>query len=73
MAKHRRETGPGRHRLGSPRLLACHDHAAVRARLTETRPPWYLALFRLHGRHTSVALVRSGARPRPAFALIMSL
>jgi hypothetical protein len=40
--------------------------------MTQTRPPWY-AVFRLRGRHTAVALTRSGVRPRPAFALIVSL
>ena len=31
------------------------------------------SVLRWRGRHTEVALTRSGARPRPAFALIFSL
>jgi hypothetical protein len=72
MAKHRRLPGGGRHRLGSsPLLVYCRDSWQVRARLEATRAPW--GKFRLHGRHTVAALTRSGARPRPAFALIISL
>ena len=44
----------------------------VQLRMKETRRPWYAA-FRVRGRHTALALTRSGARPRPAFALIASL
>jgi hypothetical protein len=69
MAKHRRPPTVGRHRYGTPRLVHCRRHAAVSAVLSEARP-WY---GRLRGRHTAVALSRSGARPRPAFALIASL
>jgi hypothetical protein len=62
----------GRHRYGTPRLVHCRRLDGVQMRLRETRPPWY-AVFRLRGRHTAVALTHSGARPRPAFALIVSL
>ena len=72
MARHRRPPTVGRHRYGTPRLVHCRQLEAVRLKLEETRPPWYSA-FRLRGRHTVVALTRSGARPRPAFALIASL
>jgi hypothetical protein len=72
MAKHRRVPGGGRHRLGTPSRVHCRQLAAVRARLDDARSPW-LASFRLRGRHTSIALIRSGARPRPAFVLIASL
>jgi hypothetical protein len=41
-------------------------------RIRQTRPPFWSAL-RWRGRHTEIALTRSGARPRPAFALIASL
>jgi hypothetical protein len=72
MAKHRRLPGGGRHRRGSsPQLVYCRQLWQVRARLEATRAPW--GVFRLHGRHTVAALTRSGARPRPAFALIISL
>ena len=70
MARHRRPPSVGRHRYGTPRLVHCRRIEAVQLRLRETRPPWYAA-FRLRGRHTVTA--RSGARPRPAFALIVSL
>jgi hypothetical protein len=50
----------------------CRDLAAVRLRLEETRAPWY-GTFRMHGRHTPIALTRSGVRPRLAFVLIASL
>jgi hypothetical protein len=72
MAKHRRRPGNPRHRHGMPRLVHCQEFAQVRARLEATRGPWYVA-FRIRGRHTVAALIRSGARPRPAFALILSL
>jgi hypothetical protein len=72
MAKHRRPPTVGRHRYGTPRLVHCRRHTAVQTRLHETRQRWYGA-FRLRGRHTMTALTRSGARPRPAFALIASL
>jgi len=72
MAKHRRPPTVGRHRYGTPRLVHCRRHLAVQTRLHETRSPWY-GVFRLRGRHTVTALTRSGARPRPAFALIASL
>lgn len=72
MARHRRPPTVGRHRYGTPRLVHCSRLEGVQLRMTETRPPWY-AVFRLRGRHTAVALTRSGARPRPAFALIASL
>jgi hypothetical protein len=72
MAKHRRRPGGGRHRLGSsPLLVHCRQVGQVRARLEATRAPW--GVFRMRGRHTVAALTRSGARPRPAFALIISL
>jgi hypothetical protein len=72
MAKHRRMPGGGRHRLGSsPRLVHCRQLGQVRSRLDATRVPW--SVFRMRGRHTVAALTRSGARPRPAFALIISL
>jgi hypothetical protein len=41
-------------------------------RIRETRLPLW-SLLRWRGRHTELALTRSGARPRPAFALIFSL
>ncbi len=72
MAKHRRPPTVGRHRYGTPRLVHCRQFEAVESRLQETRQPWYAAL-RWRGRHTVIALTRSGARPRPAFALIASL
>jgi len=72
MARHRRLPGRGRHRRGSsPFLVYCRDIWQVRARLETARAPW--RVYRMRGRHTVVALTRSGARPRPAFALIMSL
>jgi hypothetical protein len=77
MAKHRRLPGDGRHRLGSAHLIYCRQIDAVRTRLAAGRPPWHrwlwYGLFRLRGRHTVPALMRSGARPRPAFVLIASL
>ena len=72
MAKHRRPPTVGRHRHGTPRLVHCRRLDPVQVRMAETRLPWW-GLFRLRGRHTAVALTRSGARPRPAFALIASL
>ena len=78
MAKHRRPPTVGRHRYGTPRLVHCRRLTSVAMRIQETRAPWY-AGFRLlrapsrGGRHTATALTRSGARPRPAFALIASL
>jgi hypothetical protein len=72
MARHRRPPTVGRHRHGTPRLVHCRRLEGVQLRMKETRPPWYAA-FRVRGRHTAVALTRSGARPRPAFALIASL
>ena len=72
MAKHRRPPTVGRHRHGTPGLLHCRSHESVMMRMQETRSPLWSAL-RWRGRHTAVALTRSGARPRPAFALIMSL
>ena len=72
MARHRRPPTVGRHRHGTPRLVHCRQIEGVQMRMKETRPAWY-AVFRVRGRHTSVALTRSGARPRPAFALIASL
>lgn len=72
MAKHRRPPTVGRHRYGTPGLLHCRRFEAVEQRMEETRSPWWAAL-RLRGRHTVIALTRSGARPRPAFALIASL
>ncbi len=87
MAKHRRLPGDGRHRLGSAHLVHCRQLEPVRTRLAAGRVPqnsrhwygrhWYgrlwYGLFRLRGRHTVPALMRSGARPRPAFVLIASL
>ena len=74
MAKHRRPPTVGRHRYGTPRLVHCRRLDGVQLRLAETRPPWWgLFRIRMPGRHTAVALTRSGARPRPAFALILSL
>ena len=78
MAKHRRPPTAGRHRYGTPRLVHCRRLTSVATRLHETRPPWYAGFRLLHrlnrgGRHTVTALTRSGARPRPAFALIASL
>jgi hypothetical protein len=75
MAKHRRPPTVGRHRFGTPNLVHCRRHQDVSARMMETREtraPWWSAL-RWRGRHTEIALTRSGARPRPAFALIASL
>ena len=72
MAKHRRPPTVGRHRYGTPSLVHCRRMETVAERLTETRTPWWSAL-RWRGRHTEIALTRSGARPRPAFALIASL
>ena len=72
MAKHRRPPTVGRHRYGTPGLMHCRRFEGIEERLLETRSPWYAA-FRWRGRHTVVALTRSGARPRPAFALIFSL
>jgi hypothetical protein len=74
MAKHRRvsDGGGGRHHLGPPPRVYCRNLAAVRTRLESTRAPWFSAL-RLRGRHTPIALTRSGIRPRPAFVLIASL
>ena len=75
MAKHRRPPSVGRHRHGTPSLVHCRRLDEVSARLTETRgtrPPWWSALH-WRGRHTEIALTRSGVRPRPAFALIASL
>lgn len=72
MAKHRRPPTVGRHRYGTPRLVHCRQLDAVQHRMVETRPPWH-SMLRWRGRHTAIALIRSGARPRPAFALIASL
>lgn len=72
MAKHRRPPTVGRHRYGTPSLVHCRQLDAVSTRMTETRSPWWSAL-RWTGRHTEIALTRTGARPRPAFALIASL
>lgn len=72
MAKHRRLPGGGRHRLGPPNRVHCRDLAAVRLRMEAARAPW-LGGLRLRGRHTAIALTRSGVRPRPAFVLIASL
>jgi hypothetical protein len=72
MAKHRRPPTVGRHRHGTPGLVYCRTHEAVMLRIRETRPP-LLSMLRWRGRHTAIALTRSGARPRPAFALIASL
>jgi hypothetical protein len=72
MAKHRRPPTVGRHRHGTPGLVHCRTHEAVMLRIRETRLPFW-SVLRWRGRHTEVALTRSGARPRPAFALIFSL
>jgi hypothetical protein len=72
MAKHRRPPTVGRHRYGTPGLVHCRTHEAVMLRIRETRLPLW-SMLRWRGRHTAVALTRSGARPRPAFALIFSL
>lgn len=76
MAKHRRLSGGGRHRLG-PYRVHCRELAAVQTRIAQTRAPLLARLtlirLRMNGRHTVTALTRSGARPRPAFVLIASL
>ncbi len=72
MAKHRRPAGVGRHRIGTPHRVHCRQMHSVRSRL-EATPRFRYRLFRLRGRHTVVALTRSGVRPRPAFVLIASL
>ena len=72
MAKHRRFPGCGRHRRGTPLLVYCRENPQVQERLASARGIRYTA-YRMPGRHTVLALTRSGARPRPAFALIASL
>jgi len=63
MAKHRRPPTVGRHRYGTPGLVHCRTHEAVMLRIRETRLPFW-SMLRWRGRHTAVALTRSGARPR---------
>lgn len=61
----------GRHRLSRSDRVHCRRNPAV-AELLNTRSGPSLAWLRA-GRHTFGWLSRSGAAPRPAFVLIMSL
>jgi len=68
MAAHFRRIGVGRHRLGVPGRRHCREYAAMRP---APAPHRWLSVRR--SRHSFRGLAHSGARPRPALAIIASL